>query len=157
MEVKFRQATMDDLTAMAPLALALVASQKLPFKVGGTKAVEGFCKSFLQNKDGVCFIAEGDLDGTRTIVGWIGALISDYLFSDEELCCIRAWDVHPRLRNGKIGGQLLAKAVEWAKSKGVSLVSVGVNKSSSDTPELAFSKLEHAGFIELERFFVRRY
>lgn len=152
MEVEIRQATIEDLPKMAPLATALVKSQNLPFKVGGTKCVDGFVKTFLRSPDGICFIAICN----DKIVGWIGAYCGDYMFSDEPICHVRAWDVHPHFRTTGIGSGLLDKIGEWARKKGVEFLSVGVNKASSDKPEIAFTKLEHQGFEELERFFIKR-
>ena len=154
--MNIKQATTEDLPRLAPLAVALVKSQNLPFRVGGTKAVEGFTNTFLRSPKGVLFIGETDGEA-KTVIGWIGAFISDYVFSDEEFCHVRAWDVHPDYRNTGLGGRLLAEVIKWSKGKGVDLISVGVNIDSSETPELAFGKLQSAGFIELERFFVKRF
>lgn len=144
---------MGDLPLLAPLAVSLVQSQKLPFKVGGTKCVEGFADSFLRNPLGVCY---GAVTEANNVVGWIGAVIAPYVFSDEEMVHIRAWDVMPEFRSEGIGGLLLDKVVQWAKARNISLITCGVNVDSSMKPELAVAKLQHIGFQELERFFIKR-
>jgi GNAT superfamily N-acetyltransferase len=151
--MEIRKMTMADLSTLAPLAVSLVKTQRLPFKVGGTKCVEGFSDSFLRNPKGVCY---GAVTEAGNVVGWIGACITDYVFSDEEMCHIRAWDVQPEFRAEGIGGLLLEKVKQWAVGMGVSLLTCGVNVASSINPEYAVAKLHHEGFQELERFFIKR-
>lgn len=149
--MNIRQATIQDLPLLAPLAADLIKQQHLPFNAGGTKALEGFKGSFLKGEDGVCFIAEGD----GKVVGWIGAVMAPYMFSEDDMCHVRAWDVHPGYRASGIGGKLLHTVMGWAKEKAIKFITVGVNIDSSPNPEFAFTKLQNLGFKELERFFIR--
>jgi GNAT superfamily N-acetyltransferase len=138
---------MQDLPALAPLAAALLKDQKLPFKTTGEKATPWFVNRYLRSPEGVCFIAEAE----DKIVGWIGASIAPYAFSDEDLCQVAAWDVHPDYRGVGVGRVLLSKVMAWARLRGVNLVSVGVNADASSHPEAAYTALENVGFKEFER------
>lgn len=158
MKYTIKKATVEDLPIFADLCVALVRSQNLPFKVGGPICVENYVKDFIRDDSGFCYIAICDDPGQyhNKVVGWIGASCSFYTFSDEPIIQVRAWDVAPEHRAEGIGGALYMKVVEEAQYRNVKVITVGVNKDSSDTPELAFNKLEKLGFKEFERTFFMR-
>lgn len=149
MNYLIREATMEDTPLFLDMCVAMIKDVNLPFRTGGTKCVEDFCTNWLRNPNAVCYIllSEGN------VIGWIGAEKTFYPFSDEEIVQIGAWDIHPEHRNQGLGGMLLSKVNMWTKGQGCRLLTVGVNIDSSTVPELAFKKLENAGFKEFERTF----
>lgn len=148
MSVTIREATLDDLPALARIGRKFYEEAELSGEYREERFVESWAK-FMGLGIACVLVAEED----DQILGGFAGLIYDSIFTDDlwfdEVC----WYVDPEHRGGTAAMRLFRAAQEWSRDKGVVVMRVGHRVNLM--PERLGRFYQAAGFKPSEVLFSR--
>ena len=122
-ETEYREITNEDFPALCDLGQMMHEEGSYShLKFSKPRLLETF-KRYMDDPDRIGIIA---MQGDKPC-GMIGGYVSKYYFSDQIVASDIAWFVLPEFRGTMIGVRLLDAFEDWAKSKGVSELRIGIS------------------------------
>lgn len=121
--MEYREITNEDFPALCDLGQMMHKEGSFShLKFSKPRLLETF-KCYMSDPDRIGIIA---MQGEKPC-GMIGGYVSKYYFSEELVANDIAWFVVPELRGTQVGLRLLDAFEEWAKSKKVSELRIGIS------------------------------
>lgn len=120
MAVIIRDATVDDVPGLIPVALEFHRGshyRDLPFDVS---RVSGFLLGLIRHDDGRVWVAEHD----NVVVAGIGGMIISPYFSSAAICQEMFWFVSHGSRGGIVAQRLFARLRSWGRGRGASVLAM---------------------------------
>ena len=122
-ETEYREITNKDFPALCDLGQMMHKEGSYShLKFSKARLLETF-KRYMNDPDRIGIVA---MQGDKPC-GMIGGYVSKYYFSDELVAGDIAWFVVPEYRGSRVGLHLLDAFEDWAKSKGVSELRIGIS------------------------------
>ncbi len=122
-ETEYREITNKDFPALCDLGQMMHEEGSYShLKFSKARLLETF-KRYMNDPDRIGIVA---MQGDKPC-GMIGGYVSKYYFSDELVAGDIAWFVVPEYRGSRVGLHLLDAFEDWAKSKGVSELRIGIS------------------------------
>ena len=122
-ETEYREITNEDFPALCDLGQMMHEEGSYShLKFSKARLLETF-KRYMNDPDRIGIVA---MQGDKPC-GMIGGYVSKYYFSDELVAGDIAWFVVPEYRGSRVGLHLLDAFEDWAKSKGVSELRIGIS------------------------------
>ena len=146
-----RPATLEDLPAYMPLALAFHAAspirQAIPFSVEG---FADFYTAAIESQNMGVWLAEQD----GRLIGICGALVYPMYFNPSALVVQELWWwLTPASRGSGAGGQMFKQIEQWSKEKDASaLFMIALEDNRAKKMENLYIR---AGFKPMERTFIK--